>query len=155
MEKIEKFDGQYAFLSNFYDSPLPTSGGTVIFPTVEHYFQAMKTENPEERERIRLAATPGKAKRLGRTVNLRADWEEIKLNVMKYALIKKFNNNPELRNLLLETGDAELIEGNYWHDNFWGNCSCEKCKNIKGQNHLGQLLMEIRAEYRKYNDIIR
>ena len=85
MKRIDKFDGQYAFLSNFYDSPMPTAGGTIFYPTVEHYFQAMKTENPEEREKIRLAPTPGKAKRLGRTINLRADWEEIKLSVMKYT----------------------------------------------------------------------
>lgn len=153
MEKIEKFDGQYAFLSNFYDSPLPTAGGTIIYPTVEHYFQAMKTENPEEREKIRLAATPGKAKRLGRNVNLRADWEEIKQSVMKYALIKKFNHNPELKSLLLETGDAELVEGNDWHDNYWGNCSCAKCVNIPGANHLGKLLMEIREDY-KHDNVI-
>lgn len=153
MEKIEKFDGQYAFLSNFYDSPLPTNGGEVIYPTVEHYFQAMKTENPRERERIRLAPTPGKAKRLGRNVNLRADWEEVKQSVMKYALIKKFNNNPELKSLLLETGDAELVEGNDWHDNYWGNCSCAKCANIPGANHLGKLLMEIREDY-KHDNII-
>lgn len=153
MEKIEKFDGQYAFLSNFYDSPLPTNGGEVIYPTVEHYFQAMKTENPRERERIRLAPTPGKAKRLGRNVNLRADWEEVKQSVMKYALIKKFNNNPELKSLLLETGDAELVEGNDWHDNYWGNCSCAKCANIPGANHLGKLLMEIREDY-KHDNVI-
>lgn len=153
MEKIEKFDGQYAFLSNFYDSPLPTNGGEVIYPTVEHYFQAMKTENPREREKIRLAPTPGKAKRLGRNVNLRADWEEVKQSVMKYALIKKFNNNPELKSLLLETGDAELVEGNDWHDNYWGNCSCAKCANIPGANHLGKLLMEIREDY-KHDNIV-
>lgn len=149
---IDSFDGKYAFLSNFYNSPLPTYGGEIVYPTVEHYFQAMKTENSEEREQIRLAPTPGIAKRLGRRVHLRADWEKVKQSVMKYALIKKFNHNPSLKSQLLETGDTELIEGNTWHDNYWGNCTCAKCANISGKNNLGRLLMEIREDYKNELD---
>ena len=146
MKEINSFTGKYYFLSNFYESPLPTEGGEVIYPTVEHYFQAQKTYDLKARERIRLAQTPGEAKRIGRHVKLRPDWNNIKDSVMHYGLIKKFNNNPDLREKLLNTGDARLEEGNNWHDNTWGNCYCPKCENIVGENRLGKLLMEIRED---------
>lgn len=138
--KIDKFDGEYAFLSNFYPSIVYDFEGNT-YPTVEHYFQAMKTLDPKVRKHIASAKTPGEAKRLGRRVELRSDWEDIKLKVMKHGLIQKFAE-PELRNPLLRTGDAELIEGNWWGDTYWGVC------NGVGENHLGQLLMEVREELR-------
>lgn len=145
MNKIDYFDGEYAFLSNFYDSPIEKDG--ILYPTVEHYFQAMKTLHPEERKEIAAAATPGKAKRLGRNVQLRFNWEQVKYQVMYDAVYKKFSRE-DLKASLLSTGDAELIEGNTWHDNIWGQCSCEKCKNIKGTNWLGKILMIVREELR-------
>ena len=142
---IDKFDGQYAFLSNFYESPI--TDGTSIFPTVEHYFQAAKTDTMQDYLAIARAKTPGESKRLGRRVHLRSDWEQVKDQVMLDALRKKFSI-PELRRLLIATGDSQLIEGTTWHDNYWGSCSCNGCQN-KGRNMLGQLLMQVREEIKK------
>lgn len=144
MNTIAIFDGKYMFLSNFYNASCTFEGK--IYPTVEHAFQAAKTLIPEEREEIRKADTPGKAKRMGRAVTLRPDWEEVKTDVMRQCLRSKFSFGPIAIDLI-NTGDAELIEGNYWHDNIWGSCTCEKCGN-KGENRLGKLLMEIREELR-------
>ena len=143
---INSFEGKYSFLSNFYPSPIAFKEGEEEFiaPTVEHYFQYMKTPSLEEGLEILAAVTPGKAKRLGRKCHLRSDWEKIKDDVMLSALRIKFKN-PELRTMLLTTGDEELIEGNFWHDCFWGVCYCNKC-NHKGENHLGKLLMQVREE---------
>lgn len=146
MKMIDKFDGEFAFLSNFYESPV--SDGFTTFPTVEHYFQAAKAVWVKDYDDIQYAKTPSEAKRIGRRITIRGDWESIKLDVMETALRKKFAI-PELREQLLATGDAELVEGNYWHDNFWGDCGCEKCKHTHGQNNLGKLLMKIRDDIRE------
>ena len=138
MEKIDKFDGAYAFLSNFYPSVVCDPEG-IAYPTVEHYFQAMKTVYLSKRKEIAAAPTPGTAKRMGRRVLLRSDWNDIRVEVMRRGLKQKFAN-PDLRKKLLATGNAELIEGNWWNDTFWGVC------NGVGENHLGKLLMEIRSE---------
>lgn len=142
---IAIFDNEYAFLSNFYESPFEVDG--ITYPTVEHFFQAMKSKDVEGRKKIAAAPTPGKAKRLGRTIELRKDWEEIKVAVMKFGLAQKFRI-PELREKLLATGNEELIEGNFWHDNTWGNCLCADCQDIPGRNMLGMLLMELRTKIR-------
>ena len=142
---IAMFEGKYAFLSNFDHSPFTVDG--VTFPTVEHWFQAFKTLDPEDFRDIAAADTPGRAKRMGRHVELRPDWEEIKTDVMMEGLRHKFAI-PELRAKLLATGDEELMEGNTWHDNAWGNCVCQKCQNTPGRNMLGMLLMELRNEIR-------
>lgn len=146
---IDSFEGKYAFLSNFYNSPFIGTIDEIEYPTVEHYFQAQKSLNLQDRRRIAAAPTPGQAKRLGRHVNLRTDWEFKKLKVMSYALKRKFDTHPDLREQLLATGDAILIEGNTWHDNFWGDCGCPKCQNIAGKNNLGKLLMTLRDEYKE------
>ena len=93
----------------------------------------------KERERF-FGLSGGQAKRLGKRVELRPDWEDVKIDIMRQVLKSKFTQNPELKAKLIATGDAELIEGNNWNDRFWGVC------NGKGQNHLGRLLMELRAE---------
>ena len=145
---INNFDGDYAFLSNFYPSRIiydEEYGHVIYADTVEHAFQAAKTLIPEEREEIRKAETPGKAKRMGRAVTLRPDWEEVKTDVMRECLRSKFRFAP-LAIDLINTGDEELVEGNTWHDNCWGNCTCEQCANKPGENRLGKLLMEIRKE---------
>lgn len=134
---INSFDGEYRFLSNFHDSPIQE--GIVTYPTVEHYFQAQKTLDMEQRLMIARAATPGEAKKMGRQVTLRADWEDVKLDVMEKGLRMKFAI-PELRNKLLATGSEELVEGNWWGDTCWG-----VCKGV-GENNLGKLLMKIRSE---------
>jgi ribA/ribD-fused uncharacterized protein len=140
---IASFKGKYRFLSNFYDAPTWYEG--VLYPTSEHAFQAAKTLDPEERERIRKLETPGKAKRAGRALKLRDDWEDVKLRVMYEVCLAKFLREP-LRSKLLDTGDAELIEGNYWHDTFWGACVCEDCP--EGRNELGKTLMVVRKDLR-------
>ena len=150
MVLIDKFDGEYAFLSNYYPSKIVydiDDGHIMYAKTVEHAFHAAKTLNIEEEFDILAANTPGQAKRLGRKCTLRPDWENVKDDVMRTLLRKKFAI-PELRDKLLATGDAKLIEGTTWHDNYWGVCSCEKCGG-RGKNRLGELLMEIREELRE------
>ena len=141
MNKIDCFDGEYAFLSNFYDSPIEKDG--IVYPTNEHFFQAMKTLDNEERKRIAAAETPGKAKRMGRSVKLRPDWEQSKIQIMKEGLTLKFLCHKDLAEKLVATGDVWLIEGNWWGDTYWGVC------NGVGHNMLGNLLMEIRRDLRK------
>jgi ribA/ribD-fused uncharacterized protein len=137
-QQIDNFSGQYEFLSNFHPSPITYSGDE--FATAEHAFQASKTGNSEQREKVRTAKTPGEAKRLGKKVTLRPDWNSIRLRIMSEILRKKFAPGTNLAKQLVETGDVRLVEGNTWNDKFWGIC-----KGI-GYNHLGQILMEIRAE---------
>jgi ribA/ribD-fused uncharacterized protein len=140
---IVEFDGEYEFLSNFYHSPFTHDG--ITYPTNEHFFQAMKTLDIETRKAIAAAPTPGAAKRMGRHVSLRPDWEKIKADVMRLGLTLKFTD-AELAEKLIATGDEELVEGNWWHDNTWGNCHCTECSRKGGRNLLGMLLMELRKE---------
>lgn len=137
MTTIESFFGRYRFLSNFYPCGMDVAG--VRYPTLEHAFQAEKTTNMTEREIIRNAKTPGQAKALGRRVTLRENWNEIRVDVMRELLWIKFSDKV-LRAELLDTGDAELVEGNTWGDVFWGVCKG------RGENMLGKLLMEIRTK---------
>lgn len=143
---INCFDKEYAFLSNFFDSEIVDEDG-ICYPTVEHYFQAMKTLDKAVRFDIAISSTPGQAKRKGRRVSLRPDWERIKEQVMYEAIVQKFADE-ELREKLLATGDEYLEEGTTWHDNEWGNCSCERCAKIPGKNKLGKILMQVREEMR-------
>lgn len=123
-------NGVHLFLSNFYQH-----GNW----TVEHHYQAAKTDDPEWAAKILNAPTPGQAKRLGRKAPMRPTWESEKVAVMLALLRVKFLW-PDLEQALLATGDAVLIEGNTWNDTFWGVC------NGRGQNHLGRLLMQVREE---------
>jgi ribA/ribD-fused uncharacterized protein len=141
---IYQFSGKYAFLSNFWPCKVMFEG--IEFSTVEHAFQSAKTTNPVEREMVRLAATPVKAKRAGRKVTLRRDWDGVKIGIMRCLLLIKFEENEMLRELLLSTGDLELIEGNTWGDKFWGQV-LEDGKWV-GRNELGKLLMSVRDEIR-------
>lgn len=140
---INSFEGKYSFLSNFYQSTI--TDGNLMFPTVEHMYQAAKTTDMADYEKIAGARTPNEAKRLGRHCTIRKDWEEVKEQVMYKALVEKFSI-PELQKALLATGEEELEEGNYWHDNIWGKCYCVECQNTVGQNKLGKMLMKIREE---------
>lgn len=138
-EKIDSFSGEYRFLSNFYPAEVELDG--VKYPTVEHAFQAAKTNVAVERGLIREAKTPGRAKFLGRRVTLIEGWDAARVDVMRKLLIQKFSGKV-LRAELLSTGEAELVEGNYWNDTFWGVCKG------RGENRLGKLLMEIRTGLR-------
>ena len=142
---INDFHGEYFFLSNFSDSPIYYNGK--LWPTVEHAFQAAKVDE-ETANRILVAPTPGAAKKLGRQGQMRPDWDEVRFKVMEECLMRKFLCNTDLLQKLLNTGDNELIEGNTWHDNIWGDCNCPRCKDKHGQNMLGKTLMNIRQMYR-------
>ncbi len=137
-DPIERFAGDYAFLSNFHRSDVVLDG--VTYPTLEHAFQAAKTTDPDQRQAIRQAPSPGVAKRLGRKVDLTDDWDERRLSVMHALLVDKFTRHPELGAALLATGERELVEGNHWGDRFWGVC------DGVGHNRLGQLLTAIRTQ---------
>lgn len=156
LNPITSFKDEYEWLSNFSPSRLEYDG--IIYPTNEHYYQAMKATRNQEmwigsgverrcvniRKHIAALPTPGQTKRVGKKLALRPDWKEIKVEVMRVGLKMKFDI-PELRTKLLATGNRVLVEGNYWHDNFWGECTCEKCKATqKAENWLGKLLMERR-----------
>jgi hypothetical protein len=134
---IDSFRKEWAFLSNFY--PCKVFYGLHYYVTVEHAFQAAKTVDQQEREKIRKAASPFLAKRFGQNVTLRYGWDAMKLEIMSDLLWQKFILNHELRARLLATGDRELIEGNTWQDFYWGVC------DGVGKNYLGRLLMALRA----------
>ena len=135
MEKIDQFRGKYFFLSNFYSAPVTYQGKHYL--NNEAAFQAAKCP---ERANEFCMLNPSQAKRLGRQVALRTDWENVKNNIMYEICKAKFSQNPELADWLIKTGDAILIEGNTWGDQVWGVC------NGRGENRLGQILMQIRAE---------
>lgn len=142
---IWEFDGEHAFLSNFFPQPIKLWGKR--WPTSEHAYQAAKTLDAGEREKIRLAGTPGKSKRMGRHIALRPDWESVKVGIMREVLRAKFAV-PDMRDRLLATGSARLVEGNTWNDRIWGMVQ-GRDGSWQGQNLLGKLLMEIRTELRK------
>jgi ribA/ribD-fused uncharacterized protein len=145
MDKITSFTGGYRFLSNFYPATIQLEE---TYSTAEHAYQACKTLDRELRKKVASLRTPGQAKRFGKTIPLRSDWERIKVGVMKSILILKFDN-PKLGKMLLSTGDSILIEGNNWGDTFWG-CVWNG-QAWKGKNYLGKILMEIRNMLRYPN----
>lgn len=138
---ITSFSGKHRFLSNFW--PTEILFEDMFYPTVEHAYQAAKTTDHKERRAIRDQPTPGKAKLAGRRVTIRPDWEQVKIYVMERLLFQKFYRQP-MKELLLATGDEELIEGNTWNDRFWG-VYVGKGMNI-GRNELGKALMRVRDE---------
>ena len=137
MEVIREFIDAYAFLSNFYHSPVKYRN--LIYLNAEAAFQAQKESCEKDKEQY-TRMNPAQAKLVGRNCNLREDWEEIKEQTM-YEIVKaKFTQNEALARLLLATGDAYLEEGNWWHDTTWGVCTGV------GQNKLGKILMRVREE---------
>lgn len=131
---IDSFRNDYAFLSNFAYSPVEYDG--VVYPTVEHAFQAAKTLDKNARLSF-MGLTAEQAKQLGRKIALRPDWEQVKLEIMEILIERKFAD-PFLQDKLVKTHPHELIEGNNWNDTFWG-----VCKGV-GQNNLGKILMKVR-----------
>lgn len=136
-EPITSFTGDYRWLSNFWDSPIDLGNGFHA-RTVEHAYQAMKAATRHDAITILGASTPASAKRLGRAIPVRSNWDEIRNPVMSSLLVAKFGH-PHLREKLIATGSRELIEGNNWGDTYWG-----VCKGV-GENHLGKLLMALRT----------
>jgi ribA/ribD-fused uncharacterized protein len=140
------FEDEFGFLSNFYPSSFVYAG--VEWKTVEHAYQADKTKTSLDRETIRAAPTPGRARRIGKRIELRDHWDEEKVPLMMSLVFEKFTQNLELRELLLMTEGIELVEENWWHDNFWGVCTCPSCSG-HGENMLGTILMKLREAFRK------
>jgi ribA/ribD-fused uncharacterized protein len=137
---IDSFTGKNRFLSNFYPCMVYLDG--VSYPSVEHAYQAAKTLDKTLRVQFQ-SCTSAESKRLGTKLPLRSDWEQIKLQVMQNLLEQKFSKGSSLWNMLEKTKGNTLVEGNYWHDNVYGSCTCRKCGD-KGRNELGKMLMQIR-----------
>lgn len=135
---IDGFFGRYRWLSNFWRCRVSYHGLT--YDSSEKAYQAQKTKDHELRLRIRNAPSAFVAKAIGNELELRPDWDDIKPAVMRGVVMAKFMQNTDLLHKLLETGDAELIEGNNWGDTFWGVCRGE------GENHLGKILMRVRED---------
>jgi ribA/ribD-fused uncharacterized protein len=137
MNVIDKFKGKYAFLSNFTPCKVVYNGRT--YRTVEHAFQAAKSLDIVEQKLFQFVGDPAEAKKWGKQVKLRKDWEQVKETIMKELLTQKFNQK-KFKELLLETADATLIEGNNHRDTYWG------VYKGNGKNRLGELLMEVRED---------
>lgn len=160
---IDSFTGRYGFLSNFSPDPVrtPVRGSRpapFTMPTAEHAFQAEKAMTEADFMRIYRAASPGDAKRIGKQIPLRSDWERVKKRIMLEIVISKFND-PKLRGRLLSTGRELLIEGNDWGDVYWGCVDSGRRPDLvmplwgpkkewAGHNWLGQILMMTRAIYK-------
>lgn len=135
---IGELTGKFRFLSNFWSCYVYWHG--VPYPSVENAYQAAKCADIHDCIRFENIKA-SEAKRLGRIVKMRPDWEKEKLRVMESLVLQKFSSEP-LRGMLLDTGDEEIQEGNWWGDAFWGTV------NGIGQNHLGKILMRVREEIR-------
>lgn len=150
---IENFypNTEFFFLSNFYDEDETLAARLWDYPTTEHYYQAMKTQDLGLRARFKdPTLKPGRAKSFGRDLDLRPHWDEgLKDEVMAMGLEHKFAAGTSLANRLVLTGDRYLIEGNYWHDLYWGICTgnCRQGSHAPlGENKLGLALMKRRTE---------
>lgn len=154
------YTNEYSFLSNFYLHPItinePSLGLFGTYPSTEHAYAAAKAMNVSDHNRIRDAATPGEAKRLGRETVLTPHWEDgLKVLVMNAVLRVKFSD-PELGGRLCATGRAKLVEGTLWNDRIWGvdlqafdgelDPASPHPAGFPGANLLGKLLMFLRSD---------
>lgn len=143
MESIRSFRGNHLFLSNFYRDRQPVLFNGKYYLTAEHAFQAAKATSEEAREYVASAPDAREAKKRGREILCRKDWDQVKVQVMVAIVWEKFSENENLKRALLETGNAYLEEGNWWKDTFWGVC------NGEGSNILGHILMAVRDGLRR------
>jgi len=135
---IKGFTGEYRWLSNFWPSPFEFNN--YAWPTVEHAYVAHKA-HPGRLKNVYgtvIDMTPGQAKRYGRTIKIRNDFDMIKLYLMQALQYRKYTENEELLQKLLATGSREIEETNTWGDTFWGVC------DGVGDNHLGKIIMGLR-----------
>lgn len=135
---IQEFKGEYAFLSNFYHAPFILE--TITYPTVEHYFQAKKTTNRMDFQKVLFTNSPNAAKSIGRKIKMRSDWNQVKDNIMFHGVYAKFDQNKDLQYKLISTSTQILKEGNNWGDTYWG----VDLKTGIGENMLGKILMRCR-----------
>lgn len=138
-QEINSFRGKYFYLSNFYHAPVTYNGLTYL--NNEAAFQAQKSIDRSEQETFTMLS-PSDAKKKGRHVRLRSDWENVKDKVMEDIVRAKFTQHTDLQRSLLETGSARLIEGNTWNDRYWG----VDINSGIGKNRLGEILMKVRSE---------
>jgi ribA/ribD-fused uncharacterized protein len=143
MNKINSFRGENYYLSNFFETPVTYDGLT--YRNNEAAFQAQKTLDRKERESF-CHMNPSEAKKTGRHVKLRKDWEQVKVDIMREIVQAKFEQHPELASKLIATGDCYLEEGNTWGDRTWGTV------NGQGTNYLGHILMEVRSIEKERNE---
>ena len=141
-QRIDYFCEEYEFLSNFY--PVPVYFDGTLYANSEAAYQAQKCEKPEDRLAF-ATLFANRAKQMGRKVTLRSDWEEVKIPLMEAIVRAKFEQHPYLAKRLLETGDVPILEGNYWHDLFWG----VDLKTGEGRNELGKIHMTLREDFRQ------
>lgn len=139
---IDSFRGEYLFLSNFAPAPTPHRGW--LYPTSEHAFAASKTRDATAIAAIRDNDDPARAKQIGRAAPLVDGWDCGKFSAMEEVVAAKFNHNPDLARQLLVTQGSLLVEGNTWHDQVWGSCSCDEHHDVPGGNALGVILMVVR-----------
>jgi ribA/ribD-fused uncharacterized protein len=142
---IKGFFGEYRFLSNFH--PCSVRIGELTFPSSEHAYMAFKTLDPEVRKHIATLATPSEAKRFGRTLKLRPNWEALRIKAMRKVVVAKYTQNPDLANLLLATSPKYLEETNDWGDEFWGT-TVKEGRGTAGRNWLGVITMGVRDQLR-------
>lgn len=134
---------EFGCFSNF--APYPVRMDGKVWPTSEHYFQAQKFEDAEHREQIRKTKSPMIAARMGRDRKkpLRRDWESVKVGIMRDVVRGKFTQHDDIRQILLSTGDAKIVEHTE-NDSYWGDGG-----DGSGKNMLGRILMEVREELKK------
>ena len=160
---IKPFRGDYAFLSNMWEAEIVYD--LISYPSSEHAYQAQKFKDQAIKLRVAALLTPGEAKRFPRehpelqTYSSRADWDQRKLYVMERVIKAKFQQHPKLAQMLKETMPHELVEEGWWHDNFYGTCTCgnrdgrhKRCL-LPGKNHLGRILMLERKSLLKKGDL--
>ena len=144
MDVIESFGGTYRWLSNFTVLEYPIEYKGYMFKTTENLYQAHKALHNDDVKFI-SELTAGHAKRVGRVIEMDPLFETNKIKIMYDIQLQKYSQ-PKFKQLLLLTGNMKIIEGNTWHDNIWGICSCDKCGS-NGTNYLGRIIMKIRNEY--------
>lgn len=144
---IKLFKGKYEFLSNFYD-PCPVEYKGLTYRNSEAAYQAQKCLYDDMKE-LFVKMTPDEAKKFGKHVTIIPGWDDMRAEIMREIVHAKFSQHPELAKKLLDTGDHELIEGNYWHDNFFGMCECPECRDQVAENWLGLILMDERDRLRR------
>ena len=135
------FKNAYSFMSNFYQIPVEYKG--ILFDNAESAYQAQKCKNVEDKKKF-IGLTGAEAKKLGRKIEVIDGWDIVKRQIMFEIVLQKFRQNNSIAERLLGTGNKILVETNYWHDNYWGSCECENCKDVYGMNNLGFILMHVR-----------